>query len=183
MTDPVVPAIAFAVAAHRGQTRRGTDLPFVTHPIAVYTKLAQIGVYGKNELCAAVLHDVLEDTDVTYNELVQAFGPEVADLVTLVTFDKSATKADKVAALKTMDWAARVIKLADIYCNLVDFRKSLESPGADLVAVERFAAYALNAVVATVDVFDNETVKLRNDIREEVFHTLIQLNNLLTKGA
>jgi guanosine-3',5'-bis(diphosphate) 3'-pyrophosphohydrolase len=122
-------AILYAAEAHAFQLRRGSFIPFVTHPIAVMTKLANIGVSDQVVLAAAVLHDVLEDTKRTYLDLAEVFKTDVADLVAAVSFDKTATKLDKVKAIAQMNTNAANIKLADVFCNLSDYLDAIKRPG------------------------------------------------------
>ena len=76
-------AFDFAVTAHEGQKRKDGS-PYVTHTIAAAAIAAQMGL-DDEALIAALLHDVLEDTDVTYDELAAKFGKEAADIVEGVT--------------------------------------------------------------------------------------------------
>jgi HD domain len=72
-------AYAFAKACHEGQHRRSGD-PYITHPVAVALILAEREA-SPQVLCAALLHDVVDDTPCTLAQLSQEFGPEIADLV------------------------------------------------------------------------------------------------------
>lgn len=75
-------AVAFAEKAHQGQTRKYTGEPFVFHPFRVALLIKLHAIYFEDStLCAAVLHDVIEDTSVTIEELKENFGEEVANLV------------------------------------------------------------------------------------------------------
>lgn len=108
---------AYTVAAywHRGQTRRSGD-PYITHPIAVATILAELG--SDHELvCAALLHDVLEDTACTRAELAAEFGePIVALLTDLRALEES-------GRLETCtDERVLILKLADRLHNLRTLR-------------------------------------------------------------
>ncbi|MEQ1934336.1 MAG: HD domain-containing protein, partial [Fimbriimonadaceae bacterium] len=80
-------AIKFARKAHKGQWRDGEPaLPYITHPVEVVNRLAYIGeVQDEDLLCAAALHDVVEETDVTVAQIEARFGPEVARIVSEVT--------------------------------------------------------------------------------------------------
>jgi hypothetical protein len=117
---------AYEVAAywHHGQKRKSGD-PYITHPLAVATILARIGADGPT-LCAALLHDVVEDTACTLAALEGRFGAEIAGLVDgVIALD--ALPAEQVAAASTDDAAAvalggdhrvLLIKLADRLHNL-----------------------------------------------------------------
>jgi (p)ppGpp synthase/HD superfamily hydrolase len=73
-------AIEFAANAHHGDMRKGTSTPYVTHPFAVGLLLAEAGC-AEAVICAGILHDTVEDTDVQPEDLVREFGAEVAALV------------------------------------------------------------------------------------------------------
>ncbi|MDY6055485.1 bifunctional (p)ppGpp synthetase/guanosine-3',5'-bis(diphosphate) 3'-pyrophosphohydrolase [Micrococcus sp.] len=121
---------AFEVAdrAHSGQTRRSGD-PYITHPVAVATILAELGVTGPT-LLAALLHDTVEDTDYSLEQLTEDFGPEVALLVDGVTkLDKvtygAAAQAETVRKMiiaMAQDVNVLLIKLADRLHNARTWR-------------------------------------------------------------
>jgi (p)ppGpp synthase/HD superfamily hydrolase len=93
-------ALAYAEARHRGQRREADDVPFVAHPIEVAALLEECG-YTDPVIAAAVLHDVLEDTDAERQELEEQFGAEIATLVAALTDDPSiGDEAERKAALR-----------------------------------------------------------------------------------
>ena len=118
-------AAMFADKAHEGQLRKYTGEKYISHPMGV-----AMLVYGRaeyvtrNMLQAAVLHDVLEDTSVTEEELLQAFGKEVTDLVVMLT-DVSTPEDGNRSKRKLIDRLhlagispeAKTIKLADLIHN------------------------------------------------------------------
>lgn len=73
-------ALAFAAEAHRGQTRKGTDIPYLIHLIRTWDYVNRM-TEEEDELVAALLHDVLEDTPVMFGEIQELFGESVAELV------------------------------------------------------------------------------------------------------
>ncbi len=83
MSYPVLvdEALIFAARAHRHQVRKGTDVPYIVHPVGVMLLLEHAGETDPELLAAALLHDTLEDAGVTLAELAQRFGPRVADIV------------------------------------------------------------------------------------------------------
>ena len=113
---------------HEGQKRRSGD-PFITHPLAVATILAELGMTPPT-LCAALLHDTVEDTTYTLYQLRQDFGEEVAHLVDGVTkLDKvkygAAAQAEtvrKMVVAMARDIRVLVIKLADRLHNMRTLR-------------------------------------------------------------
>ena len=80
--DTILRATDFAAIKHRDQRRKNGDIPYVNHPIGVARILIQeAGIDDTATLAAAILHDTVEDTDATHEELVAEFGQEIADLV------------------------------------------------------------------------------------------------------
>src|SRR2546426_1243648 len=88
---PWLHALKFAAEKHRNQRRKDADAsPYINHPIAVAAVLAtEAGVTDEATLLAALLHDTVEDTETTVQELQQLFGPEVAALVGEEADDKA----------------------------------------------------------------------------------------------
>lgn len=123
-------AIAFAAHKHRDQRRK--DLvasPYINHPIGLANVLAnEADVEDERVLIAAVLHDTIEDTETTEQELILEFGKEVADIVMEVTDDKTLSKAERkqrqIEHVATLSQRAKLVKLADKICNLRDIANS-----------------------------------------------------------
>ena len=119
-------ALAFAAHKHRDQRRKDRDAsPYINHPIALADVLVnEGGVSDVEVLCAALLHDTVEDTATTHEELVDAFGARVARIVAEVTDDKTLSKADRkrlqVERAAQLSPEAKLVKLADKICNLRD---------------------------------------------------------------
>ena len=126
--EDIVRAFEVAERAHRGQMRRSGD-PYITHPVAVATILAELGVTGPT-LLAALLHDTVEDTDYSLEQLTADFGPQVALLVDGVTkLDKvtygAAAQAEtvrKMVIAMAQDVNVLLIKLADRLHNARTWR-------------------------------------------------------------
>jgi len=119
-------ALAFAAHKHRDQRRKDHEAsPYINHPIALADVLVnEGGVSDVEVLCAALLHDTVEDTATTPEELVDAFGSRVARIVAEVTDDKALNKADRkrlqVENAAHLSPEAKLVKLADKICNLRD---------------------------------------------------------------
>ncbi len=119
-------ALAFAAHKHRAQRRKDKAAsPYINHPIALADVLAnEGGVVDPATLCAALLHDTIEDTRTSYRELRQAFGKEIADVVREVTDDKSLRKTVRkrrqIEHAPHLSRRAKLVKLADKICNLRD---------------------------------------------------------------
>lgn len=118
-------AFEFALKAHAPQKRK-TGEPYILHPIAVATIVAQELHLGPNTVMAAFLHDVVEDTDYTIDDISQRFGPDVALLVKVVTKQKKEKyeMSKQLDNFKQMlnsfkyDVRALLIKLADRLHNM-----------------------------------------------------------------
>lgn len=87
MTKQLITALAFAADKHKNQRRKDAEAsPYINHPIALANLLLnEAGVEDQRVLIAAVLHDTIEDTDTTEQELVRHFGKDIADIVLEVT--------------------------------------------------------------------------------------------------
>src|SRR2546423_618718 len=144
-------ALAFAAHKHREQRRKDAAAsPYINHPIALADVLVnEGGVTDIEVLSAALLHDTVEDTATTHEELVNAFGSRIARIVAEVTDDKTLEKAERkrlqiehAAALST---EAKLVKLADKICNLRDVD---ERPPAkwDLARRREYFQWAKNGV-------------------------------------
>jgi guanosine-3',5'-bis(diphosphate) 3'-pyrophosphohydrolase len=119
-------ALAFAAHKHRDQRRKDPEAsPYINHPIALADVLVnEGGVTDFEVLCAALLHDTVEDTATTPEELAGAFGPRIAGIVAEVTDDAQLPKAERkrlqIEHARTLSPQARLVKLADKICNLRD---------------------------------------------------------------
>jgi (p)ppGpp synthase/HD superfamily hydrolase len=127
-TERVRKALQFAARKHNGQFRKEIEpLPYITHPVSVALLLADGGA-DEDTIMAGLLHDTIEDTETTYEDLVEAFGARVADLVCAVSEPKvseDGTKHDwhgrKNAYLKQLfaaEDAAVLVSMADKIDNI-----------------------------------------------------------------
>jgi guanosine-3',5'-bis(diphosphate) 3'-pyrophosphohydrolase len=122
-------AIAFAANKHRDQRRKDAAAsPYINHPIALAKVLAnEAGIDDERVLIAAVLHDTLEDTETTVQELVRQFGQEIAEIVIEVSDDMALSKAarkQQIDHAPRLSRRAKLVKLADKICNLRDIAHS-----------------------------------------------------------
>ena len=119
-------ALAFAADKHRDQRRKNRGAtPYINHPLAVAELIAREGrVEDPDVLVAAILHDTIEDTETTREEIERLFGAEVASVVAEVTDDKTLSrdrrKALQIEHAPRLSTAARLVKLADKICNVRD---------------------------------------------------------------
>ena len=109
--DIVEKALDFATNAHKGQKRKGIEQEYITHSIAVY-RLIQNYTDDAHVHCAALLHDVLENTEVVYEDLVAEFGERVANIV----LEVSDRKEDK----EQLSWLQRRRKAIEKIPSLSD---------------------------------------------------------------
>lgn len=133
----------FAAQKHRFQTRKDLNkTPYISHPMEVATQLITLGqVRDPDIIIAALLHDTVEDTDATFEEIKTGFGERVEGFLREVTDDKSLPKAERkrlqIENASHKSAGAAQIKLADKLCNLTDL---LNSPPPDWDQ-ERIDAY------------------------------------------
>lgn len=131
-------AINFSIAAHSGQTRKGKDIPYITHPLTVALILSQTGA-SDDVVIAGILHDTMEDSGVTKDDIAQNFGENVAGLVYAVSEkDKSLPwmerKMAALAEMDTMSQGALLLKSADVLCNMTDICKDYREKGEAMFA-------------------------------------------------
>lgn len=125
----ILQALDFAAHKHRNQRRKsGEQIPYINHPINVARLLAEAGVDDEDVLIAAILHDTIEDTETTREELNAAFGAKVCALVEEVTDDKSLPKAERklrqISHAAELSPGATLIKLGDKTANCRDLSKA-----------------------------------------------------------
>ncbi len=132
--NDLIDAIIFAGQKHRGQIRKDQQgSPYITHPVAVAQKVLEKGRVGdRNVLLAALLHDTIEDTPTTPDEIRDQFGQDVLSIVLELTDDKSLPKDQRkqlqILHASSLSHAAKIIKLAD---KLVNCQDILHSPPKD----------------------------------------------------
>jgi guanosine-3',5'-bis(diphosphate) 3'-pyrophosphohydrolase len=144
-------ALAFAAHKHRDQRRKDAEAsPYINHPIALADVLVnEGGVTDIEVLAAALLHDTLEDTATTHEELVNAFGSRVARIVAEVTDDKNLEPAERkrrqIEHAPHLSAEAKLVKLADKICNL---RDAAERPPArwDLARRQEYFDWARQVI-------------------------------------
>lgn len=130
-------ALRTAALAHRSQTRKATDIPYITHPCAVALALVRAGYQDDELLAAALLHDVVEDTDVTLADLQEQFSARVCELVAAMTEKKKdasgqtrpwrVRKEEKLASLRHAAPDVLALALADKLHNISTILFDLET--------------------------------------------------------
>lgn len=118
-------AAAFAARLHTGQVRKDHRTPYVSHPFRVAITVRHLFEHADDAtICAAILHDTIEDTPADFDDIEKHFGPLVAEIVAalsknmLLREDSREPEYDR--RLSEADWRARLVKLADAYDNLCD---------------------------------------------------------------
>lgn len=124
-------AIEFATQAHKGQFRKYTGEPYITHPLAVMEIVRGVPGHTQEMLVAAVLHDVVEDTDVSLMEIQEEFGNVVSDLVLHLTDISKPEDGNRLKRKrKDAEWyaqgsaEAQTIKVADFIDNTKDIAQN-----------------------------------------------------------
>ena len=122
----ILKAAHFAAQKHRDQRRKDKDVsPYINHPIFVANIISEISnVEDPVVLAAALLHDIIEDTETTVEELIDNFGKRVCSLVQEVTDDKTLPKLERkqrqIDHAKEISEGAALIKLGDKISNVTD---------------------------------------------------------------
>jgi (p)ppGpp synthase/HD superfamily hydrolase len=125
-TATLLRTLHFAADKHRDQRRKGPDAsPYINHPIAVAELLAREGgVSDLTTIQAALLHDTIEDTEASLDELEANFGTQVRGVVAEVSDDKSLAKAERkrlqIEHSRHLSERAKLVKLSDKICNVLD---------------------------------------------------------------
>jgi (p)ppGpp synthase/HD superfamily hydrolase len=133
-SELITRALAKATAAHAGQIRNGSGgLPYIEHPRMVAATLAGKG-YDDTTLAAALLHDTVEDSDTTVEELRAEFGDAVADLVAALSDDESIEpyrerKDEHRGRVAAVDGDALAIYAADKLTNMTTLHGAIEAEG------------------------------------------------------
>ena len=147
--DTLVTAFHFAAVKHSNQRRKNKEQsPYINHPIEVCFLLTETGVTDPVTLAAAVLHDTIEDTATSYDDLVDIFGQRIADIVKECSDDKSLPKVERkkiqITHAKEVSFQAKQVKMADKYSNLKDLLVNPpESWSPEIVRGYMYWAYAV----------------------------------------
>ena len=124
--NKILQAAAFAAQKHAGQRRKGGDAePYINHPLDVANLLANVGRIDDPEvIMAGLLHDTIEDTNTTAEELMELFGERTVSMVLEVTDDKSLPKKERkrlqIEHAPHLSPGAKAVKLADKISNIKD---------------------------------------------------------------
>lgn len=132
-TDMIFDAIEYAARAHREHYRKGTRIPYIIHPISVAKVLIEYDC-AEDIIVAGILHDAVEDTEVTLEEIRSSFGEKVAALVAAVSEpDKSDTwenrKRHTLEQLRTAPMDVLLLSCADKLDNIRSIKEDYERFG------------------------------------------------------
>jgi len=152
--DKILDAAIFAARKHQGQVRKDQyGSPYITHLLTVANIIWKIGgIRDQLTLVAAILHDTIEDTDISEKEIREHFGEAVLSVVMEVTDDKSLEKIERkrlqVVHAPVLSLAAKLIKLAD---KLTNCRDVLHSPPKDWALKRRrhYIQWAADVIAAS----------------------------------
>lgn len=133
MMDVIEKALQIASKAHQGQYRKGTDIPYIAHPVAVGMLLMKAG-YRDEVVAAGILHDTDEDTDYKLEDIKRDFGEEIAEIVAGCSEpDKSLSweerKEHTIEFLKTASSDIRAVACADKLHNIRSIIKDYKQEG------------------------------------------------------
>lgn len=128
-------AIIFATLKHKNQKRKGTDIPYIVHPMEVMQILTENDC-SENVIVAGILHDTLEDTDTRPEEIEKEFGKEILELVQSESEDKSKSwkerKQHTIDCLKNDTLETKLVCCADKLSNIRSMYADFQNCGADL---------------------------------------------------
>ena len=130
MSKRVKKALEFATEKHKGQLDRAGK-PYIEHPKAVAKMLK-----GEDEKIVAMLHDTVEDTDATIEEIRSKFGEKIADAVKCLTHENGVPYMDYIRGIKGNE-LARKVKLADLTHNM-DLNRLPEVTDKDIERIEKY---------------------------------------------
>ena len=179
-------AIIYAVEKHAGQLRKGTQIPYIVHPMEVLALLNEMRA-DMTVIIAGVLHDTVEDTSATIDDIIREFGEDVAELVGNHTEDKSKTwfqrKSQGLRELAEGSFDLKCLVLADKLSNVRNMYRDYMIEGDEYwdrfnAPFEKQAWYYNSAVKAMEELKDNENTAVRyNEFKEIVEKTFGQVKD------
>ena len=165
----------FAKKKHSGQFRKDGTTPYSKHLEDVVNRLKSLGVVDEELLCAGWLHDTIEDTDVTFDDLFEKYESRIAVLVSSLSKDMSLTRKKREKAytkqLQEASFDAKLIKLCDISANLSDLKNYDASKSKKLRQVKQKRHY--------VNVIKKDL--LSNTNYPKIFTLLESINQILKR--
>lgn len=153
-------AIEYATLKHQNQKRKGTNIPYIVHPVEVMQILTDMQC-KESVIIAGILHDTLEDTDATESEIKELFGDEVLAIVKTESEDKTKTwkerKQHTIDSLKNDPVETVLVCLADKLSNIRSMLASKETVGdklwdrfnADIKSIEWYYRSVADVIMKT----------------------------------
>lgn len=152
-TTRFISACSFAVLKHKDQRRKAanrTYIPYIVHPLEVAQILSEIGITDEDVLISAILHDVLEDTKTSPDELRFKFGDRVLEIVKELTDDPSLNREGQrqmqILKAPTKSFQAKLVKCADKTSNMRDLIRC--PPGWETWKTKKYAEHSRMVVDA-----------------------------------
>ncbi len=179
MSMTIQKAIIFATLKHEGQKRKGTDIPYIVHPMEVMQILTDLQC-SENVIIAGILHDTLEDTNTTPEEIEKLFGPDILAIVKTESEDKTKTwKERKTATIEDLQHAepeTKIVCFADKFSNIKSMYRDKLDIGAELW--KRFNAdkdsikWYYSSIAAALS---TPGVKMNNKRYDELYNEFLDL--------
>jgi (p)ppGpp synthase/HD superfamily hydrolase len=134
--DVIEKALQIAARAHVNQRRKGSDIPYIVHPVAVGMILMKAG-YDETLVAAGILHDTVEDTDLSLQDIEQEFGPKIAEIVGGCSEPDKALSWDQrkthtIEYLKNAPNDIRAVACADKLHNIRSITNDYKRIGAEI---------------------------------------------------
>ena len=173
MTPQIMKALSKAIVLHKGQKRKDGVTPFIVHPISVGMILTEQNA-TEEQVIAGVLHDTLEDTVYTYEELRSDFGVRVARMVLACSEDQSIEnwnhrKEELLGRLQKED-SAKIVKAADALSNMMDLHDSTKRFGESFWL--NFQNDKRSRMQYYIDIYDIAEKHIPDGLRSD-YHTMV----------
>lgn len=179
--DKVLEALDLAIMCHKGQLRKGTDIPYIKHILDVYEILRSEGVDNET-LIIGILHDTVEDSGLTLDYIRENFGDYVAYGVGIETKDKTITdyweaKKEHVDRVKKAPKTIQLVNCADKLANLTDMIADYKKVGEKLFDRFKKGRVVLDYYQYAIDNYDLNGFMTYEVLKQD----FIDFNNVLKK--
>ena len=158
LEDKINNAKKFAKEWHKNQTKKDQTTSYVEHLEGVVYRLKNLGITDSSTICAGWLHDILEKTETTFEEINERFGREVAIFVLALSKNNKLSNKERelqyIKQLRDAPIEAKIIKLCDISANIKDLDNSLISKTQKNKKIRKILHYLR---VIKKDIFTQQT--------------------------
>ena len=172
---------------HDNQYRKGTYIPYISHPFGVMTLLLKNGIIDEEILKVALLHDTLEDTDIDESEIVDVFGLDIRDFVAFLSEDKSKSwdqrKNHTINHIDDMPIQSKLVLLADKVNNLEMMKTEIDDGGIDWNKCNKgykhqewYYRRVIEKIALDEDIAGSALLKYSENLLESVFNSPITNN-------